>query len=114
MGVDDVLLDGDGHPIGLSPEESRLASDYVYFLDLVSRTALALEHGEWSHLAEKAEDLSRATDALAVSATRADASTPSTRAGSVLAAVTARGWQLQAVQKLHPGPYGAARPSGEP
>ncbi|MEV6956109.1 hypothetical protein [Streptomyces sp. NPDC051183] len=108
--MDEALLDMSGHPAGLSPEESRLAGDYVHVLDLVSRAAQALEAGSFTHLSEKAQDLSGAAQALAVSAAQAVQAEPSVRTSSVIAAVTARGWRLPAVQALHPGPYGTARP----
>ncbi|MEU1824185.1 hypothetical protein ABZ502_17380 [Streptomyces abikoensis] len=108
----DTLMDDDGHPVGLSPEESRLAADYLAFLDLVSRSARALERGQWTHLQEKAEDLARAAETLAVSAARAGSAATPARTGSVIASITAKGWEHPVVQHLHPGPYGAARPAG--
>ncbi|WP_372412568.1 hypothetical protein [Streptomyces luteireticuli] len=107
--MDELPLDENGHPVGLTPQESRLASDYTYALDVLSRAARAFEHGQWTHVGEKAEELSQAAQALAASAVKAAEVTPCARTSSVLAAVIARGWRVEAVQRLHPGPYAQPR-----
>ncbi|WP_424892188.1 hypothetical protein [Streptomyces sp. XH2] len=107
--MDELQLDADGHPLGLTGEESRLTSDYLQVLDLVSRAAQALERGQWTFLKEKAEDLSQAAADLAGSAAKAAEDVTTPRTGSVLAAVTARGWEHRVVRGLHPGPYAQPR-----
>ncbi|MFI0742818.1 hypothetical protein ACH4PU_32755 [Streptomyces sp. NPDC021100] len=102
--MDDAALDLDGHPAGLSTSEYQLAGVYTQAMSIISRCVLALESGDLRNLSEKAADLALAARELGEAAERAAAN--GARPSSVLAAVTARGWQNRAVQQLHPGPYG--------
>ena len=50
---------------GLTPTELRLVERYVWVLDLMSRCAQGLDHGDWYYLADKAGDLERRAAAFA-------------------------------------------------
>jgi hypothetical protein len=49
----------------LTTTETRLVERYVWVLDLLSRCALGLDHGDWYYLADKAGDLAHRPERLA-------------------------------------------------
>jgi hypothetical protein len=49
----------------LTTIETRLVERYVWMLDLVSRCAQGLDHGDWYYLADKAGDLAYRAERLA-------------------------------------------------
>jgi hypothetical protein len=55
----------------LTSIETRLAEQYVWVLDFVSRCALAVDEGNWHYLWDKAAQLTRAANRLATVATEA-------------------------------------------
>jgi hypothetical protein len=112
-------------PDRLTPTEVRLAEQYVWVLDFVSRCAQAVDHGDWFYLYDKASQLQDAAGRLAriageawqqVSAGEAwqqvSAGTPPPRTQAMRAAVAYYGRHYRAGRLLHPTEPG--RPGGEP
>jgi hypothetical protein len=91
---------------GLTATELRLVERYVWVLDLISRCAQGLDHGDWYYLWEKAADLERRAGELAevagevAQAVRGGRRGP--RAPVVRAAVAQHGRHYRAGRLLHP------------
>jgi hypothetical protein len=94
----------------LTDTETRLVEDYLWVIDLVSRCAHGLDGGDWSYLADKAQDLARRATRLAATATeiaqaiRDDKPGPRPRRQAVRAAVAVHGRHYRAGRLLHPHP----------
>jgi hypothetical protein len=88
----------------LSSIEVRLAEQYVWVLDFVSRCALAVDEGNWHYLWDKAGQLAHAAERLAtVAAEAAQASgNARPRKHAVAAAVAHYGRHYRAGRLLHP------------
>jgi hypothetical protein len=90
----------------LTTTETRLVERYVWVLDLMSRCAQGLDHGDWYYLADKAADLERRVGELAevageiAQAVRDGRRGP--RAQVVRAAVAVHGRHYRAGRLLHP------------
>jgi hypothetical protein len=96
----------------LTGHERRIAEAYVVVLDYESRLALAVEHGDWFYLADKAGELEQAAHQLAKAALAGHRATPIPRAAAVRAVVANRcacaGYRAGAL--LHPLRQGATCP----
>jgi hypothetical protein len=97
--------------------EIRLAEQYVRVLDLTSRCAQAIDHGDWFYLADKATQLNDATGGLARVAGQTweqiSAGQPRPRTEVVRAEVAHHGRHYRAGRLLHPTqptPQGGERP----
>ncbi len=103
-------------PGRLTPTEVRLAEQYVWVLDFVSRCAQAIDHGDWCYLYDKASQLEDAAGRLARVAGEAwqevSAGKPPPRKQAMRAAVAWFGRHYRAGRLLHPTEPG--RPGGEP
>jgi hypothetical protein len=90
----------------LTSTEVRLAERYVRVLDFVSRCALAVDHGDWHYLWDKAGQLADAAGRLAGVADEAwkevSAGKPPPRQRAVAAAVAHSGRHYRAGRLLHP------------
>jgi hypothetical protein len=88
----------------LTSIEVRLAEQYVWVLDFVSRCAQAVDEGNWHYLWDKTGQLSHAADRLAtVAAEAAQASgNARPRKDAVAAAVAHWGRHYRAGRLLHP------------
>jgi hypothetical protein len=99
----------------LTPTEVRLAEQYVWVLDFVSRCAQAIDHGDWFYLHDKASQLEDAAGRLARIAGEAwqeiSAGKPAPRKQAMRAAVALYGRHYRAGRLLHPTEPG--RPGGE-
>jgi hypothetical protein len=103
-------------PGRLTPTEVRLAEQYVWVLDFVSRCAQAVDHGDWFYLYDKASQLEHAAGRLARIAGEAweeiSAGKPPPRKQAMRAAVAWYGRHYRAGRLLHPAEGG--RRGGEP
>jgi hypothetical protein len=103
-------------PDRLTSTEVRLAEQYVWVLDFVSRCAQAVDHGDWFYLYDKAGQLEDAAGRLARIAGEAwqeiSAGKPPPRKQAMRAAVAYYGRHYRAGRLLHPTEPG--RPGGEP
>ena len=103
-------------PDRLTPTEVRLAEQYAWVLDFVSRCAQAVDHGDWFYLYDKASQLEDAAGRLARVAGEAwqqvSAGKPPPRTQAMRAAVAWYGRHYRAGRLLHPVEPG--RPGGEP
>jgi hypothetical protein len=91
---------------GMTPTELRLAEEYVWVLDFVSRCALGVDRGDWFYLADKASSLATAAQRLsqvAQEACQAYAQGHGPRPEVVGAAVACNGRHYRAGRLLHPG-----------
>ena len=90
----------------LTSMETRLAEQYVWVLDFVSRCALAVDHGDWFYLWDKAGQLADAAGRLAGVADEAweeiSAGKHPPRKDAVAAAVAHYGRHYRAGRLLHP------------
>ena len=90
----------------LTTTETRLVERYVWVLDLVSRCAQGLDHGDWYCLADKAGDLERRAGALAEVAGEVAQAVRDGRRGpralAVRAAIAVHGRYHRAGRLLHP------------
>jgi hypothetical protein len=91
----------------LTGTEMRLVERYVWVLDLVSRCAHGLDHGDWYYLADKAGDLATRAERLAEVASEIaqavrDGRLGRPRAQVVRAAVAVHGRHYRAGRLLHP------------
>jgi hypothetical protein len=91
----------------LTTIETRLVERYVWVLDLMSRCAQGLDHGDWYYLADKARDLERRAGALAevageIAQAVRDGRPGRPRAQVVRAAVATHGRHYRAGRLLHP------------
>jgi hypothetical protein len=90
----------------LTTTETRLVESYVWVLDLMSRCALGLDHGDWYYLADKTGDLERRAVELAVVAGEIAQAVRDGRRGPrgqvVRAAVAIHGRHYRAGRLLHP------------
>jgi hypothetical protein len=100
----------------LTTIETRLVERYVWVLDLVSRCAQGLDHGDWYYLADKAGDLAHRAERLAevageIAQAVRDSRPGRPRAQVVRAAVAHHGRSYRAGRLLHPAgdPEGASR-----
>ncbi len=102
-------------PERLTSTEVRLAEQYVWVLDFVSRCALAIDEGDWFYLWDKAGQLADAAGRLARVAGEAweevSAGKPPPRTKAMRAAVARYGRHYRAGRLLHPEP---GRPGGGP
>jgi hypothetical protein len=90
---------------GLTSNELRLAEEYVWVLDFMSRCALGIDRADWFYLYDKASELQRAAGHLAEVAHQAyQASTQGQgpRLEAVRAAVAWQGRHYRAGRLLHP------------
>jgi hypothetical protein len=90
---------------GLTPAELRLAEEYVWILDFVSRCALGVDRGDWFYLYDKAGELQRAAGRLAElahDAYQAYSEGHGPRPAFVRAAVAWHGRHYRAGRLLHP------------
>jgi hypothetical protein len=91
----------------LTTIETRLVESYVWVLDLVSRCAQGLDHGDWYYLADKADDLATRAERLAevageIAQAVRDSRPGRPRAQVVAAAVAIHGRHYRAGRLLHP------------
>ena len=90
----------------LTSIETRLAEQYVWVLDFVSRCALAVDEGNWHYLWDKAGQLAHAADRLDQVAgenwTQVSGGGPRPRKDAVVAAVAHWGRHYRAGRLLHP------------
>jgi hypothetical protein len=88
----------------LTSIEVRLAEQYIWVLDLVSRCALAVDQGNWHYLWDKAHQLNNAAGRLAAVASEAAQASgrERPRKGAVAAAVARWGRHYRAGRLLHP------------
>jgi hypothetical protein len=96
-------------PGRLTPTEVRLAEQYVWVLDFVSRCAQAVDHGDWFYLYDKASALAEVAERLAAIAHEAYQAPRHPRPAAVRAAVAWFGRHYRAARLLHPG-----EPKGRP
>jgi hypothetical protein len=91
---------------GLTGTETRLAERYVRVLDFVSRCALAVDHGGWPYLWDKAHQLVGAAGRLACVADEArqdtSAGKPPPRTRAMRAAVAHDARHYRAGRLPHP------------
>jgi hypothetical protein len=96
---------------GLTTTETRLVEQYVSVLDYVSRCALAIDHGDWFYLYDKAGTLAEEAERLAELAREAYDAPRRPRKAAVQAAVAWFGRHYRAARLLHPlDPQGGERP----
>lgn len=88
----------------LTGHERHIAEAYVVVLDYESRLALAIEHGDWFYLADKAGELEHAAHQLGKAALAGHRAVPTPRAAAVRTVVAKRsaraGYRAGAL--LHP------------
>ncbi len=88
----------------LTGHEQRIAEGYVAVLDYMSRLALAVDHGDWFYLANKAGVLEQAAHQLSKAALAGHRATPVPRAAAVRRVVADRSARAgcRAGAVLHP------------
>ncbi len=90
--------------VSLTSTERRIAEAYAGVLDYVSRLALAVEHGDWFYLADKAAELERNASDLREAAHDGHTATTPPRQAAVRAWVAERSLRagFRAGELLHP------------
>jgi hypothetical protein len=85
-----------------TPDEVRIAERYLSVLADVSRCAQAVRDGDWSHVADTADDLCRRAALLAEAAGKLAHTQPCPRGDVVAKLVTSGNDSSPAARLLHP------------